>query len=143
MIRRAADELAPVTTELLDPEEHFETGLEMMKNAEYTKALDAFEIAVKCDPQNGRYRAEAAWCFYQRSPGTGAGAAREQLDKALRVDPGCGLALFYYGELSRLLGEYDVAEDFLRRAIKPMSPDRRPIDKLRDLAKIRRDAEAP
>lgn len=138
MIRRAADELTAQAPTLLDPEVHFEEGLRLRQEGEFTKALNALEIAVQCDPQNGVYRAEAAWTFYQRSPGTGAETARDQLQKALRVEPGCGLALFYSGELSRILGEYDVAEEFLKKSIKPMAPDRRPIEKLHDLRKIRR-----
>ena len=40
---------------------------------------------------------------------------------------------FYAGQILRFQGRLDEAEDVLQKAIKPMTPDRRPIDALRDL----------
>ena len=54
-------------------------------------------------------------------------------DEALRRDPGCGLAAFYAGGIERQVGNIAEAEARLRRAIKLMSPDRRPIEALKAL----------
>ena len=57
---------------------------------------------------------------------------------ALRLDPNCGLAAYYAGEIERQLGHPEEAEGHLRRAIKLMSPDRRPIEALKALSGERR-----
>ena len=48
-----------------------------------------------------------------------------------RIDPKFGLAVFYAGEIHRMLGNFEEAEARLQRAIKMMSPDRRPIESLK------------
>jgi tetratricopeptide (TPR) repeat protein len=56
-----------------------------------------------------------------------------ELEEALRIDPKCGLAVFYLGEIHRELGNYPEAEGHLQRAIRMMAPDRRPIEALKIL----------
>ena len=58
--------------------------------------------------------------------------------ETLRRDPNCGLAAYYAGEISRETGFYEDAEDYFRRAIKLMSPDRRPIEALKNLSTARK-----
>ena len=67
-----------------------------------------------------------------------ASQALKELQEALRLDPNCGLAAFYAGEIHRQLGNRDDAENYLRRAIKLMSPDRRPIDALKRCRRSRK-----
>jgi len=56
--------------------------------------------------------------------------AISDLAKALRIDPNSGLAHFYQGEILAAMGLIDEAKEAYRRAIRPMAPDRRPIDAL-------------
>ena len=42
---------------------------------------------------------------------------------------------YYRGEILRVLGRLDEAEASLKRSIRPMAPDRRPIEALRALRK--------
>ena len=95
------------------------------------------EFASDCDPQNSLYAAELAWCRFLNSSAAAPKAVKE-LQETLRRDPNCGLAAYYAGEIERQVGNYAEAEDHLRRAIKLMSPDRRPIDALKSLSTERK-----
>ena len=64
--------------------------------------------------------------------------AFQSFQEATRLDPNCGLALYYTGEILRHVGKLDEAEVFLKRALKPMAPDRRPVDALRALNQERK-----
>lgn len=125
-----------VRTDLLDPEVQYRKGRALMDAGQWRDAIQQLEFASDCDPGNGLYRAELAYCRFRQS--TLAGPALNELEEALRIDPGCGLAAFYLGEIHLGLGDLDQAERCLRRAIKPMAPDRRPIDALKALQKRRK-----
>ncbi|HEX4965107.1 MAG TPA: DUF4388 domain-containing protein [Thermoanaerobaculia bacterium] len=122
-----------IKTDLLDSEAQYKRGKALLEAGKPREALVQLEFAADCDPQNGVYAAEAAWCRYLISSAQASRSLRE-LAEALRRDPNCGLAAFYAGEIHRQLGAPDEAEPYLRRAIKLMSPDRRPIDALKALS---------
>jgi len=120
-----------IKTDLLDPEVQYRKGRAAMDAGKFRDAILLLEFASDCDPQNGLYRAELAWSRFQSSPGTAGRRAVADLGEALRIDPKCGLALLYLGEIHRELGNYPEAEGHLQRAIKMMAPDRRPIEALK------------
>lgn len=126
-----------IETDLLDPAAQYEKGMGLLKAGNPREAADVLEFAADCDPQNGLYRAQAAWARYRIDPGIHGLKALEDLEQALRVDPRCGLAAYYAGEICRERGEYDRAETFLRQANPLMAPDRRPIEALRALSRER------
>jgi hypothetical protein len=126
-----------IKTDLLDSEAQFKKGRALMEAGKHREALQFLEFASDCDPQNGIYRAELAWSRFLLSTAH-AGQALKELQEALRLDANCGLAAFYAGEINRQLGNWDDAESHLRRAIKLMSPDRRPIDALKVLSSERK-----
>jgi hypothetical protein len=119
-----------IKTDLLDSEAQFKKGLALVEAGKHREAIQYLEFASDCDPQNGVYRAELAMTRFTWSPPL-ADQALKELREALRLDANCGLAAFYAGEIHRQLGNRDDAESYLRRAIKLMSPDRRPIDALK------------
>ncbi|HEV7517066.1 MAG TPA: DUF4388 domain-containing protein [Thermoanaerobaculia bacterium] len=121
-----------IKTDLLDPEVQYRKGRAAMDAGKFREAVLLLEFASDCDPQNGLYRAELAWSRFQSSPGT-ASQALADLAEALRIDPKCGLAVFYLGEIHRELGNFQEAEGHLQRAIRMMAPDRRPIEALKAL----------
>jgi hypothetical protein len=127
-----------ISTELLDPEQQFRTGMELAAAGRFERALEQLEYAVDLDPQNLRYRCELANCRYQANPEANVIRALEELREVTRVDPGFGLALYSIGEILRRAGNLDDAEVFLRRAVKPLAPDRRPIEALKALSRQRR-----
>ena len=120
-------------TDLLDPDVQFRKGRALMAEGNYRDAMEQLNYASDLDPQNGRYRAELAYCRYLFNPQAGGPIAIAELKKALRIDPGAGLAHFYQGEILAEMGMLDEARESLRKAIKPMSPDRRPIEALKRL----------
>lgn len=126
-----------IETDLLDPETQYQKGLALLEAGNPREAVDVLEFAADCDPQNGLYRAQAAWARYRTDPKIHGLKALEDLEQALRADPRCGLAAYYAGEICRERGEYDRAERFLRQANPLMAPDRRPIEALRALARER------
>jgi len=126
-----------IKTDLLDSEAQYNKGKALMDAGKVRDALLLLEFASDCDPQNSLYAAELAYCRFLNTTAHGDRALRE-LKEALRRDPKCGLAAFYAGEIHRQLGNREEAESYLRRAIKLMSPDRRPIDALKNLSADRR-----
>ncbi len=135
--RRAPADLLAIKTDLLDPEVQYRKGRAQMDAGKFQEAALLLEFASDCDPQNGLYSAELAYCRFCLAPGQGARALKE-LQETLRRDPDCGLAVYYTGEIHRQMGEREEAEKMLRRAIKMMAPDRRPIDALKLLSAERR-----
>ena len=139
--RRTPDQKRPsasvdtfrIETDLLDPEVQFRKGRALIAEGNYRDALEQFGYASDLDPQNGDYRAELAYCRYLFNPQTAGPIAISELEKALRIDPKSGLAHFYQGEILCAMGLIEEAKEAYRRAIKPMAPDRRPIDALRNL----------
>lgn len=128
-----------IQTDLLDPEKQYGRGQALFEEGKYRDALEHFEFATDCDPQNGLYRSEAAHCRYLLAPEVHAEESLAELGEALRIDPQCGLAAFYAGEIHRHQGNWDQSERYLRRANQLMAPDRRPIEALKVLAKERKD----
>jgi len=127
-----------VETDLLDPEKQFQEGVKLARAGDYLKALDQLEFAADLDPQNAVYRSELAYCRFMLDPEANQKKAAEDLSQAIRLDPQCGPALYYTGEILRQAGKFDQAEVFLKRALKPMAPDRRPVDALRALSQERK-----
>ena len=135
--RRAPADLPGIKTDLLDPEVQYRKGRALMDAGKLQEAAVLIEFASDCDPQNGLYSAELAYCRFCLAPGQGARALKE-LQETLRRDPDCGLAVYYAGEIHRQMGDREDAEKMLRRAIKMMAPDRRPIEALKLLSAERR-----
>jgi hypothetical protein len=126
-----------IKTDLLDSESQYKKGKALMEGGKEREALVLLEFAADCDPQNGVYAAELAYCRFLVSSSQ-AGRALKELNETLRRDPNCGLAAFYAGEIERQTGSAEKAEAHLRRAIKLMSPDRRPIEALKALSTERK-----
>jgi Domain of unknown function (DUF4388) len=126
-----------IKTDLLDSESQYKKGKTLMDTGKHREALMLLEFAADCDPQNSLYAAELAYCRFQVAPAHASRALKE-LNETLRRDPNCGLAAFYAGEIERQAGNTAEAEAHLRRAIKLMSPDRRPIEALKALSTDRR-----
>jgi hypothetical protein len=126
-----------IKTDLLDSESQYKKGKALMDAGKHREALMLLEFAADCDPQNGVYAAELAHCRFLLAP-SHSGRALKELNETLRRDPSCGLAAFYAGEIERQTGDPEAAEAHLRRAIKLMSPDRRPIEALKALSTDRR-----
>jgi hypothetical protein len=122
-----------IKTDLLDSEAQFKKGKTLMDAGKYREAVQLLAFASDCDPQNSLYSAELGWCRYLQAPNL-HNQAIKGLEETTRRDPRCGIAFYYLGEIHRQLGNRFEAEDNLQKAIKLMSPDRRPIEALKALS---------
>jgi len=128
-----------IKSNLLDSETQFKKGIKLMKAGEYAQALEQLQFAYDYEPQNSIYRAELAFCRYRKDPQIEKDAALQELQDTIRIEPECGLALYYAGTIYGEAGEFQQAEPRLQKAIKLMAPDRRPIDALRQFKAVERD----
>lgn len=124
-----------IKTDLLDADAQYRKGKQLLEAGQSRAALQVLEFAADCDPGNGKYRAELAWVRYQLNPSLVGRRSLAELEEAQRVDAKCGLAAYYAGLIHTALGSADEAERQLRRALKLMAPDRRPIEALKELQK--------
>jgi tetratricopeptide (TPR) repeat protein len=123
---------AGAVVEMLDSERQYQQGLELMESGQFATAYEKLEFASEADPQRGLYRAQAAYCRYLKTPELAEEVLRS-LAETHRVDPTCGLAFLYAGEIAGRLERFEEAQSLLRQASKLMAPDRRPIEKLKEL----------
>jgi hypothetical protein len=123
-----------IKTDLLDSEEQFKRGLSLVEGGQLGKALELLEFAVDCDSQNATYRAELAYRRAQFDSHRYQKQSIRDLREAIRIDARCGLAYFYLGLVLAEVDGQAGAEEALRRSIKLMAPDRRPIEALKKLS---------
>ncbi len=121
-----------IKTDLLDPSVQFRKGKALMEAEKWREAIQLLEFAADCDAQNSEYRSELAYCRFMDSPAF-AKQSLAELKEAMRIDPQCGLAVYYAGEINRLTGNKAESEPLLRKACKLMAPDRRPVEALKAL----------
>ncbi len=123
-----------IETDLLDSEEQFKKGLALAEQGDLAKALKLLEFAVDCDPQSALYRAELAYRRDQFESHRYRKQSIRDLKEAIRIEPRCGAAHYYLGLILGDQNDIDEAEKALRKSIKLMAPDRRPIEALRELS---------
>jgi hypothetical protein len=119
-----------IKTDLLDPAVQYRKGKVLMDAGKHTEAIGLLAFAVDCDAQNSVYRSELAYCRFLESS-SNAKVSIVELREAQRIDPKCGLAFFYAGEIHRVNGNRAESEPNLRKACKLMAPDRRPVEALK------------
>lgn len=113
------------TAAMIDPEALWKSGVNLAAAGNLREALSSFELAAECDAQNGTYAAEAAWCRFRLSV-TPAANALKLLKNAIRIDPQCGIAYLYAGQVQVVLGKRLEAEGYLSRAAALLPNDPRP-----------------
>jgi hypothetical protein len=121
-----------IKTDLLDSEAQYDKSLKLIEESDFEAAIALLEFAIDCDPHNVTYAAELAFCRY-RANDCVVDNSLEELRDAVRTDPECGIALYYLGELERILGDADSAESHLRKACKQLKGDRRPTVSIKQL----------
>jgi tetratricopeptide (TPR) repeat protein len=122
-----------IKTDLLDPQLQFRRGRLLLEEGKMLEALKLLSFAADCDPQNGAYQAEVAYCRYLYSPRVNAGKARDELRETLRIDPRCGIAHHYLGEILAAQGDEAAARRHLQQAASLLPGDPRPTEALQGL----------
>ncbi|MBI5494442.1 MAG: DUF4388 domain-containing protein [Deltaproteobacteria bacterium] len=129
---RAAGNAFAIRTEILDADAQHHKGAAHLAAARFSEALPLLEFAADCDPQNAAFQADLAWCRFRLRPAQ-PDEPRAALTDVLRMDPECGVAHYYAGEIARLRGDRTAADGHLRKAAKLMQGDRRPTEALKQL----------
>ncbi len=125
-----------IKTDLLDPAAQFKKAQELMASDKHREAVAVLEFVCDCEPENALYRAELAWCHYLSAPVVPSQPLRD-LAEVQRMDPGCGVAFYYAGEIARRAGRFDEAEKHLKAAERLMPRDPRPAESLKQLPRKR------
>ncbi|MCK6684759.1 MAG: hypothetical protein L6R30_20365 [Thermoanaerobaculia bacterium] len=125
-----------IKTDLFDTAAQFRNARNLMGQQKFREAITVLEFICDCEPENPAFRAELAWCSFLNNPVVGSQPLKD-LVEVLRMDPGCGVAAFYAGEIARRTGRFDDAERFLRQAERLLPRDPRPAESLRLLPKRR------
>ena len=123
----------PDGTKPLDSRIVYSDARQLMETGDLQQAMDRLTEAVDMNPQNGTYRAELAWCHFKSNTALNARPALDALIEATRIDPSCGLAHHYLGEIYRQFEHLEEAEASYRLAIQLMAPDQRPVEALEEL----------
>lgn len=138
-VRESRASFFKIETDLLDASVQFGKGASLAAAGKWDAALQQFEFAVDCDPQNGVYRAEAALCRFRLAPTMMAAQALADLREAQRVDPQAAEPFLYAGQICAALKRWAEAEVHYRKAAKLLGPDdRRALDALTELGRRKR-----
>jgi tetratricopeptide (TPR) repeat protein len=135
-IKPNLSERLAIKTDLLDTAAQFRNARNLMGQQKFKEAVTVLEFVCDCEPENPVYRAELAWCSFLNNPVVGSQPLKE-LAEVLRMDPACGIAAFYAGEIARRTGRFDDADRLLRQAERLLPRDPRPNESLRLLPKRR------
>lgn len=130
---KPAEDRFRIQTDLLDPQLQFRRGHALQEEGKYLEALELLNFAADCDPQNGAYQAEVAYCRFLYSPRVNSGPAAAALRETLRIDPRCGIAHYYLAEVLLAGGEVDEAKRHLQQAERLLPNDSRPREVLKRL----------
>jgi len=123
-----------IKTDMLDGPRQFEDGMKRLASGDYRAAVDLLEFASACDPRKMEYRVHLAHARFLAEPRANERTALAELDEVLRIDPGCGEALLVSGEIHTATGRFEKADECFRRASKLLPGDRRPVEKMRQVA---------
>jgi curved DNA-binding protein CbpA len=138
-VRESRASYFKIETDLLDAGVQFEKGLALREARKWDLALQQFEFAVDCDPQNGAYRAEAALVRFLLAPSSMGSPALKELREAQRIDPRAPEPFLYAGKICAELSRFAEAEKHYRQAAKLLGPeDRRGLDALAELGRRKR-----
>lgn len=118
--------------QLLDPAVQFKTAQAFQKQGKHREAVQYFEFAVDCDPQNAAYLAELGYSRFLYEALL-AGSAIKQIQEALRLEPKCAVASLYMGLILAGTERGKEAEPFLKTAAILMPKDPRPQEALKAL----------
>ena len=107
-----------------EAESWFRTGEGHLAHDAYAEAIEAFGMAVHCDPSQGDYHAHLGYAMYRSNPDQEIlrREALEHVAKGVKLSPDREKPLLFLGRIFRESGEAAQAAKVLRRALE-LSPD--------------------
>lgn len=106
---------------LLKAEVEFQKGLVFLRKRDFANAAAQFNQTIELNPRESDHYAYAGWCDFQlHYPANEAGwkAGIVKVDKAIEMNAKSHDALFFLGNIRKLLGEMDKAEQLFQRVLK-------------------------
>jgi len=107
-------------SDLIDARECFAEGMAKWRQGELEGGARQITAAAELDPQNSRYRAEAAYTRAELDDQATEASLAELFD-VMRIDAGCHHAFEYAAMLAERLGRESVATEIRERAPKAAS----------------------
>src|SRR3972149_4551141 len=105
---------------IMSAELQFQKGKIALTRKDYKGAKDAFEWALKLNPDEGEYKAYLGWTLFNLSPKDRdeMRRAKEIIQEALSSNPNQDRAYYFLGVIYRVEGKLDDAENSFKKAIK-------------------------
>lgn len=106
---------------LLKAEVEFQKGLVFLRKRDFAAAATQFNLTIELNPRESDHFAYAGWCDFQANyPANEAAwkAAIAKLDTAIEMNPKSHDALFFLGNIRKLLGDMEKAEQLFQRVLK-------------------------
>ena len=111
-------------SDLIDARECFADGMAKWRQGELEAGARQIAVAAELDPQNSRYRAEAAYTRAELADEATESSLTELFD-VMRFDPDCRQAFEYAAELAERLEREPLAAEIRARMPEPGRPQRR------------------
>jgi tetratricopeptide (TPR) repeat protein len=117
-------EVSDEVSKILAAEGKFQRGETFLRKGRIPDALQAFQDAVRLDPEEGEFHAFLGWTLYQTGPNDAA-VVDESLDhimRAIQLNPKLDKAYLFLGYVYKGVGRGDKAEKQFEKAIQ-CNPD--------------------
>ena len=128
--------------DIMKAESNFQKGRTCLAKGENKRALDFLDLAARQDAHQALYRVHRGWARFlcaEANDSRSRNEAREEIKAALTEDEAIDAGYLFMGNISKVLGNDDLAERFYRKtlALNPSNADA--IRELRLLDTRRRD----
>lgn len=109
---------------LLKAELAFQEGEDALRDGDFAEATRAFAEALRAAPNEAEYHASFGWATFSAAPDDDAAvaAARESLERAVAMNPGLDMAIYYQGMMARHARDTVRAKSLFERALQ-LNPD--------------------
>jgi curved DNA-binding protein CbpA len=142
-VRIKNDEEVAKATKILSAEEHFRKGEMALRRAQWSQAIDEFKKALDMNPDEAEHHAYLAWAMWSFASDKDAavGETKKALNKAIEINPRCGPAYYFLGQVYKHAGDFGRALQSFQRSASMQSGN---VDAEREirLLQMRRTKEA-
>lgn len=104
---------------ILQSENLFQAGTQLLKARRYDEAQARFEEALKLNPEEPEFGIWKAWCEFLRAEDKKRqqAPAAAAIEAGLKKNPRCAPGYLFLGQMAKVLGDLALAERHLRRGL--------------------------
>jgi len=105
---------------IMNAEMQFQKGKMALSKKNYNAAKEAFDWAIKLNPDEGEYKAYLGWSIFNISPKDAAEVekAKEIIEEAVSSNPNQDKAYYFLGVIYKMEGRIRDAETAFRKAVQ-------------------------